>query len=72
MDDQECPSDLVLCTTLLVGLFAFPFSHLHVRGPQGQVVPEKLHDQGAVLVGLLAQGVELGDGLVESLRQRAV
>jgi hypothetical protein len=30
-----------------------------VRSPEGQVVTEELHDQSAVLVGLLAQGVQL-------------
>jgi hypothetical protein len=38
-----------------------------VRSPEGQVVTEELHDQSAVLVGLLAQGVQLWDGLIKSL-----
>lgn len=42
---------------------------LHVGGPQGQVVPEQLHDECAVLVRLLAQGVELSNGLVKRLQQ---
>lgn len=37
------------------------------RGPQGEVVPEQLHDKGAVTVGLLRQGVELSDGVIEGL-----
>mmetsp|Transcript_64622 Transcript_64622/g.145771 ORF Transcript_64622/g.145771 Transcript_64622/m.145771 type:complete len:253 (+) Transcript_64622:311-1069(+) len=36
-----------------------------LRGPEGQVVPEELHDEGRVLVRLLRQGVELGDRVVE-------
>jgi len=40
---------------------------LHVGGPEGEVVAKKLHDERRVLVRLLAQRVELGDGLVESL-----
>ena len=40
---------------------------LHVRGPEGEVVTQQLHDECAVLVGLLTQGVELCDGLVEGL-----
>lgn len=37
------------------------------RGPEGEVVAEELHDEGAVAVGLLAKAVELGNGVVESL-----
>ena len=40
---------------------------LHVRGPEGKVVTEELHDEGRVLVALLGEGVELGDGVVEGL-----
>ena len=32
-----------------------------------EVVAEELHDEGAVAVGLLAEAVELGDGVVEGL-----
>ena len=39
---------------------------LHVAGPEGEVVPEQLHDQGRVLVALLRQRVQLGDRVVES------
>jgi hypothetical protein len=37
------------------------------RGPEGEVVTEKLHDEGAVTVGLLGEGVKLGDGIIEGL-----
>jgi hypothetical protein len=30
-----------------------------VRSPQRQVIAQQLHDQGAVLVGFLAQSVQL-------------
>lgn len=36
-------------------------------GPEGQVVAEELHDQGAVAVRLLRERVELGDSVVEGL-----
>mmetsp|Transcript_35137 Transcript_35137/g.52128 ORF Transcript_35137/g.52128 Transcript_35137/m.52128 type:complete len:280 (-) Transcript_35137:26-865(-) len=36
-----------------------------VGGPQGQVVPQELHDQGGILVRLLCHVVELGDGVLE-------
>ncbi len=36
-------------------------------GPEGQVVAEELHDQGAVAVRLLGERVELGNGVVEGL-----
>ena len=37
------------------------------RSPEGQVVTQQLHDQGAVTVRLLRQRVKLGNGIVESL-----
>lgn len=37
------------------------------RGPEGEVVPQKLHDKSAVAVALLRQGVQLGNSVVESL-----
>ena len=37
------------------------------RCPEGEVVTEELHDEGAVAVGLLAEAVELGNGVVEGL-----
>ena len=42
-----------------------------VRGPQGQVVPQELHDQCAVLVTVLVQGVKLCYGVVKSLKNTA-
>ena len=41
-----------------------------VGGPERQVVPQELHDQRRVLVGVLVQGVQLGNGLVERLKGR--
>ena len=35
--------------------------------PQGEVVAQQLHDEGAVTVRLLGERVELGDGVVEGL-----
>lgn len=37
------------------------------RGPESEVVPQELHDQSAVAVALLGQGVKLGNGVVEGL-----
>jgi xanthine dehydrogenase molybdopterin-binding subunit B len=42
-------------------------AYLHIRGPQGEVVTEKLHDQGAILVGIFPKGIQLGNGLIEGL-----
>ncbi len=36
-------------------------------GPESEVVAEELHDKRAVAIGLLAEAVELGDGVVEGL-----
>lgn len=41
--------------------------YLHVRGPQGEVVTKKLHDQGAILVGLLPKSIQFRDGFIEGL-----
>lgn len=38
-----------------------------VGGPEGEVITEELHDDGRVLVRVLREVVELGDGIVESL-----
>ena len=38
-----------------------------VGGPEGQVVTQQLHDQRRVLVTVLVEGVQLGDGVVERL-----
>ena len=38
-----------------------------VGRPQGEVVAQQLHDERAVLVGVLVQRVQLGDGVVERL-----
>lgn len=40
---------------------------LHVRGPEGKVVTQKLHDERRVLVALLRKRVELSDSVVERL-----
>jgi hypothetical protein len=34
-----------------------------------QIITEQLHNQCAVLVGLLVQSVQLGNGVVKSLRK---
>lgn len=43
--------------------------NLHVRGPQSQIVTEKLHYQGAVLVWILSQCIQLCNGFIKSLIQ---
>lgn len=45
---------------------------LHVGGPEREVVAQQLHDERGVLVRLLGERVQLGDGVVEGrLRQPA-
>ena len=41
-----------------------------VRGPEGEVVAQELHDERRVLVALLVQRVQLSDGVVEGLAKR--
>ena len=43
-----------------------------VRGPQGQIVSQQLHDQGAVLVAVLVEGVQLGNGIIKCLEKTSV
>lgn len=38
---------------------------LHVGGPEREVVAQQLHDERGVLVRLLGERVQLGDGVVE-------
>ena len=38
-----------------------------LRRPEGEVVPQQLHDEGRVLVRLLGESVELCDRIVERL-----
>ena len=40
-----------------------------VRGPEGQVVTQELHDQRRVLVAVLVQSVQLGDSIVKCLNE---
>jgi len=40
---------------------------LHVGCPEGEVVAQQLHNEGRVLVALFREGVEFGDGIIESL-----
>lgn len=40
---------------------------LQIRGPESEVIPEKLHDERAVLVGLFGKRVELSNGIVKRL-----
>ena len=64
---MECQLSTVQClvfTAALPALLALPRG---VRGPQGQVVPQQLHDQGAVLVAVLVQSVQLRDGVIKGL-----
>ena len=41
-----------------------------VCASHGEVVPEQLHDESAVLVGILLQLVQLSNGVIESLSRR--
>ena len=44
-------------------------THHHVRGPKGEIVSQELHDECAVLVWLLAQCIQLCNGLVKGLQR---
>lgn len=60
---------LLLCGLVLLGGIGGGSLSLTVvgRGPEGEVVTEQLHDEGAVTVRLLRERVELGDGVIEGL-----
>ena len=38
---------------------------LHVRRPECEIVPEKLHDERRIFVTFFGECVQLGDGVVE-------
>lgn len=42
------------------------------KATHGQVVSEQLHDESRVLVGVLVQSVQLGDGVVEGLQEEII
>lgn len=42
-------------------------STLQIRGPEGKVVAEQLHDQRGILVGVLVDVIEFSDGIIEGL-----
>lgn len=44
--------------------------YLNVGSPESEVVPEKLHDEGAVFVGFLAECVQLCYGFLECLSEQ--
>ena len=41
-----------------------------VCASHGEVVPEQLHDESAILIGVLLQLVQLSNGVIESLNRR--
>ena len=62
--------DLVVAGILDAGAVIFGLLAallLNIRGPEGEVISQELHDEGGVLVRLLVEGVELGNGVVEGL-----
>jgi hypothetical protein len=50
----------------LVTLFSIGIV-LHFGGPQGQVISDKLHDSGGILVLVFFDVFNIGDGVIESL-----
>ena len=50
--------------------FHAQYRYLHVWCPEGEVVAEQLHDEGAILVGFLSQCVKLCNRLIECLQNR--
>jgi len=55
-----------MCRNLAVVLLVISAA-LHVRSPEGQVITKELHDESAVLVAVLGEGVKISDGIIESL-----
>ena len=55
--------------TTLPGILSFSRG---VRGPQGEIVTQQLHDEGAVLVAVLVEGVQLSNGIVKRLHKTSV
>ena len=60
---------LCLCGFLFLGsLSSSWFSVVSIRrSPQGEVVTEELHDESAIAVRFLGQGVKFSDGIIECL-----
>lgn len=66
---RAAPLRDVLVLVVVGGLLGLGLARLavalHVGRPQREVVPQQLHDERRVLVALLRQRVQLGDGIVE-------
>lgn len=39
-----------------------------IRGPQGEIVPQQLHDERGILVRVLIQSIELSNSIIEGLK----
>mmetsp|Transcript_3167 Transcript_3167/g.5769 ORF Transcript_3167/g.5769 Transcript_3167/m.5769 type:complete len:216 (+) Transcript_3167:213-860(+) len=60
--------DLSRISDSILELASFVLSAvLHIGRPQRQIITQQLHDQGAVLVRLFTQCIELGDALIKGL-----
>ena len=61
------------CINIIVLVITASFASLltltrGVAGPEGEIVPQQLHDQGTVLVAVLVQGVQLGNSIIKCLQ----
>mmetsp|Transcript_26285 Transcript_26285/g.59670 ORF Transcript_26285/g.59670 Transcript_26285/m.59670 type:complete len:88 (+) Transcript_26285:673-936(+) len=66
MNQSSANYNLILTALLVTSILVIGIL-LSVGSPQGEVVSQKLHDQGAVLVRLLIESVELSNGIIECL-----
>ena len=67
MEDAKGLATAVSCACHIFQEWCRGKSYLHVRCPEGKVVTQQLHDQGAVLVRLLSKGVQLCNCLIKGL-----
>ncbi len=62
--DRRVLLQLEVADLSVIGISSFTV--LLVAGPQGEVVPQELHDECGVLIGVLVQIVQVADGIIKS------
>jgi len=67
LESAVAPLALVVAAVLFATISGCWLIPLGVRSPQSEVVPQQLHDERAVLIGVLVEGVQLSDGVIKGL-----
>lgn len=67
-DNLGCLACIMKCTSSSTDLRHSPPPKLDISPTHCEVVSQKLHDKGAIFIGVLLQSVQLGNGIIECLQ----